>query len=381
MKIVLDARFLGPEGTGIGRYTEKLLENLQELDHVNDYWVVLRRGNFDLFQPFNPNFRKVIADARWYSLKEQLVIPKILMSLKPDLVHFHHFNIPLAYRGKFVVTIHDLIKSDFASSAASTRAPLVYWTKHFVYKRVVSQAIGRARKILVPTNTIKDKITAEFKTDPENIVVTYEAADEKFFEWGEESLSPAERKTVLDRYHIRKPFLIYVGNAYPYKNLDRLLFALKRLPEKLSLVNPSARSVFYERLADRAREEGLSSRVILPGFVPDEDLAVLYREASAYVFPSLSEGFGIPAIEAMASKLPVVCSDIPVLREVCGDEAVYFDPKDERDMADKISLVLSDRKLRQRLISSGLERARQFSWRKMAAQTLRVYEEAVKSSV
>lgn len=378
MKFLIDARFLGPEGTGIGRYTEKLLENLQALDKVNDYWVVLRSSNFDLFQPTNPNFRKVIANARWYSIKEQLLIPKVLLSINPDLVHFPHFNIPVAYRGKFVVTIHDLIKSDFASSSASTRTPLVYWAKHFIYERIVRKAVSGARKVIVPTDTIRDKVVKQLGTDPEKIVVTYEAADEKFFEWGEEDVSNKEVETVLRKYHIRKPFIIYVGNAYPYKNLDRLLLSLKLLPKNLSLVNPSARSVFYEKLAEKAREEGLSNRVILPGYVPDEDLAILYRAAEAYVFPTLSEGFGIPALEAMASKLPVACSDIPVLREVCGDNALYFDPYSEKDIAEKINLILSDKKLRNDLVKEGLERARQFSWRKMAAQTLRAYEEAVK---
>lgn len=377
MKIVIDARFLGPEGTGIGRYTEKLLENLQVIDQINDYYVVLRTTNFDLFQPTNSNFRKVIADVRWYSIKEQLLIPKVLLGIKPDLVHFPHFNIPVTYRGKFVVTIHDLIKSDFASSSASTRAPLVYWAKHFIYERVVRRAVGGARKVIVPTTTIKDKVVKQLGTDPEKVIVTYEAADEKFFEWGEKELSTKEVEKVLKKYHIKKPFIIYVGNAYPYKNLDRLLSCLKLLPKNLSLVNPSARSVFYERLAEKAKDEGLGSRVILPGYVPDAELAVLYRAAEAYVFPTLSEGFGIPALEAMASKLPVVCSDIPVLREVCGDNAMYFDPLNVQDIAQKINLVISDKKVSSKLVEEGLERARQFSWRKMAAQTLRIYEEAV----
>lgn len=377
MKVAIDARFLGPEGTGIGRYTEKLLENLQALDKVNEYWILLRSSNFDLFQPFNPNFKKALADAKWYSVKEQLVIPRILFSLKPDLVHFPHFNIPVTYRGKYVVTIHDLIKSDFAGSAATTRPPLVYWAKHFIYERVVRRAAKRSRMIIVPTNTIKEKVVAALKVPPEKVAVTYEAADDKFFTWGEGKLTQSQIEKVLQKYQIKKPFIIYVGNAYPYKNLDRLLEALKLLPKKLTLVNPSARSVFYEKLAAKAQAEGLADRVSLPGFVPDEDLAVLYRAAEAYVFPSLSEGFGIPALEAMASRLPVVCSDIPVLREVCGDNAHYFDPNNVFDIAKKIGEAVSDKKLKGLLIKEGLERARQFSWRKMAAQTLRIYEEVI----
>ena len=118
----------------------------------------------------------------------------------------------------------------------------------------------------------------------------------------------------------------------------------------------------------------------MPGFVADEDLSILYRAAETYVFPSLSEGFGLPAIEAMASRLPLACSDIPVFREVCGDNAVFFNPTDPADIASKISEVLNDQKLHEKLVKEGLERARQFSWRKMTAQTLLVYEECGKDN-
>lgn len=377
-KIVIDARFLGPQGTGIGRYTEKLIENLQAIDQENKYFVLLRKDNFDLFSPTNPKWSKILADARWYTFKEQAVIGKVIGDIKPDLVHFPHFNIPVLYFGKFVVTIHDLIKSDFASTSASTKNAVIYWVKHFVYEYVIRTAARRSKKIIVPANTIKEKVVKQLGVSADKVQVTYEATDEKFFEWGEERLSPTKINAILKKYGVKQPFIIYVGNAYPYKNLNRLIEAMKQLPDNLSLVNPCARSVFYDRLAQYAKEQGMSDRVVLPGYVPDEDLAVLYRAAEAYVFPTLSEGFGIPALEAMASKLPVVCSDIPVLREVCGDNALYFDPKNVDDIAAKIQLMLADSKLRDKMIIEGLERARQFSWRKMALQTLAVYKEALK---
>jgi glycosyltransferase involved in cell wall biosynthesis len=301
-----------------------------------------------------------------------------LASLRPDLVHFPQYNVPILYRGKFVVTIHDLIKSEFAGKSASTKGPLVYWTKQIGYELAVRVAARFSRKIIVPTNVIKEKISKNLNVLPEKIQVTYEAADEKFFEWGEKNFLKHEIDEVLAKYYIRRPFIIYVGNSYPYKNLNRLVDALKVLPKDLNLVNPCSRSVFYERLTTYAKEQDLADRVILPGFVPDDDLAILYRAAEAYVFPSLSEGFGIPALEAMASKLPVACSDIPVFHEVCGDNAIYFDPRDTADMASKIGQLINDSKLKERMVREGLERAHQFSWRKMAAQTLQIYEGAAR---
>lgn len=379
MKIVMDARFLGPEGTGIGRYIGKLLENLEEVDKKNDYWVVLRSSNFDLYNPKNPNFRKVIADARWYGFKEQFLVPRILLSLKPDLVHFPHFNVPVAYLGKFVVTIHDLIGSEYRSTESTTRAPLVYWAKHFIYERVVRQAVGRAEKVIVPTNTIKDKVSKQLSISADKIAVTYEAADEKFFTWGEDkSLLTRKSEDIFKKYGVKSPYLVCAGNAFPYKNLDRLLESLSYLPKEMSFVNPSPKSAFQDRLREKAEKLGVGKRLILPGFVTDEELSVLYHNAVAYVMPSLSEGFGLPALEAMASKLPVIISDIPVLREVCGDNVLYVDPNNPQDIAEKIKKLMSDQDLRQRLINEGLERVRQFSWRKTAAQTLQVYEEALK---
>lgn len=378
MKILIDARFLGPEGTGIGRYVGKLLENLEAIDKKNDYWIVLRSSNFDLYRPKNPNFRKVIADVRWYSIREQLLIPKVLLTIRPDLVHFPHFNIPIAYTGKFVVTIHDLIGSEYKSIDSTTRAPLVYWAKHFIYERVVRQAVGRAEKVIVPTNTIKDKVSKQLSISADKIAVTYEAADEKFFDWGESDSLLGKSEEVLKKYKIKKPYIINAGNSFPYKNLDRLLESLTHLSKEVSFVNPSPKSAFQDRLRERAEKLGVNERLNLPGFVSDEELAVLYRNALAYVMPSLSEGFGLPALEAMASRLPVIVSDIPVLREVCGDNALYVDPNNPQDIAEKIKKLMSGQDLRQRLINEGLERVRQFSWRKTAAQTLQVYEEALK---
>src|SRR3989344_2347227 len=138
-RIGIDARFYGPEGTGIGRYVEKLLENLELLDQKNDYFVFLRSSNFHIYNPKKPNFIKIKADAHWYSVKEQIIMPAILVKEKLDLVHFPHFNAPLLYPGKFVVTIHDLTKSNFGSSTSSTRIAPVYFTKQSFYKITMSQ--------------------------------------------------------------------------------------------------------------------------------------------------------------------------------------------------------------------------------------------------
>lgn len=373
MKIGIDARFLGPEGTGLGRYVGELISNLEELDDKNEYVIFLRKGNFDFFKPKHKNFKKALADVAWYSLKEQLVLPATFSSFRLDLLHVPHFNVPILYPGKLVVTIHDLIKSEFAGLSATTRLPLVYLLKHFGYEAVIRNATLRAQKIFVPSHSIADKLRTMFKVSEGKIVVTYEAAS-----LTSSQFTVGSSQKILAKYKIKKPYILYVGNAYPYKNLDRLLGALKKIPGRISLVNPCSRSTFYDRLRQTAKDLGLENRVILPGYVPDEDLSVLYKESEAYVFPSLSEGFGIPGLDAMALGVPVVCSRIPTLQEIYDKAALYFDPVSPEDIAEKVNKVLLSGNLRSELISQGKERVRKYSWKKMSKETLSVYNSILK---
>ena len=376
MKIAIDARFLGPEGTGIGKYTEKLLDNLVFLDHKNEYFVILRKENWNLFNPDVDNFKKILVNARYYGVKEQLLMPAALQKIKPDLAHFPHFNIPLLYPGKFVVTIHDIIKSEFKGASSTTRAAPIYYLKHFGYEFTIRQAVRRAKRILIPSVFTKKKLSKAFEIPASKVSVTYEAADEVFSVAGKQKVSEGKVNQVLSKYGVHKPFVIYVGAAFPYKNLDTLLSALSILPKKIRLVYASSRNTFVERLIDKAREIGVSDRLITAGFVPNEDLAILYKQAECLVFPSLSEGFGLPGLEAMASGCPVVCSDIPVFKEVYGEAAVYFDPKKAKDIAEKIQFIVHNSEVKNQLIKEGFEQVKKYSWRKMAEETLKIYQDA-----
>lgn len=375
MRIGIDARFLGPQGTGIGRYVHRLVENLQDLDKTNHYVIFLRKSNWHLFEPTAPNFEKVLTDAHWYTLKEQFVMTFAASRAKLDLFHIPHFNIPIFYKGDMVVTIHDLIKSDYHSASSTTRSPLIYGIKHKIYEKVIETAVKRSKAIITPSDYVKKKIQSTYAASKGKVYVTHEAADDKFFEWGEKKLSEGAVKQVMYRYNIREPYIIYVGNAFPYKNIDSVLEALTYLDPNIKFINPCVRSAFYERLAEKVHRLGLEHRVVLPGFVPDEDLSVLYRHALCYVYPSLSEGFGLPGLEAMASGLPVACSEIEVFKEAYDDAAVYFDPFDPKKIAIAIENITTDTKLHKSLQTKGFKRAKSFSWEKTASQTLNIYQD------
>lgn len=370
LKIVIDARHFGPSATGIGRYTAHLLGELQKLDKKNDYVIFFQKSNIDLFKPTSPNFSKKLVDAPIYSVREQVLVPKALAEEKPDLVHFPHFNVPVFYFGKFVVTIHDLIVSEFGGTKVTTLPLPLYWVKRLGYHLALRKAILSSQKILVPSEFVKNKILTQFKVPEEKIIVTYEAGEiSKIAVRTEE-----ERRVedVVQRFKLAKPFFLYVGNVYPHKNLSRLLDAIGLAKANLVIVSP--RSFFLERLEKEIVQKGLGKYVRLLGFVSDVDLVDLYKEAEALVHPSLSEGFGLPPIEAMALGCPVVLARVSSLPEIGGKAALYFDPYDPKDMAGKLRKILEDKNLKKDLRERGLKRAKKFSWKKMAEQTLEVYK-------
>jgi glycosyltransferase involved in cell wall biosynthesis len=169
MTIGIDARFFGPRAKGLGRYAQKLTEELEKIDDQNDYLVFLQRADFDEWRPKNPRFKKVLADYRWYSLAEQLIFPFKLYRQKVDLMHFAHFNVPVLYFGPYVVTIHDLILQYFGTARGSFFGRLKYRFKNLGYKIVIRIIVWRARKIITISNFVKDDIVKAFGVKPEKI--------------------------------------------------------------------------------------------------------------------------------------------------------------------------------------------------------------------
>lgn len=369
MRIGIDARFFGSIGKGLGRYTQKLIENLEHIDHENQYVIFLRKENFDEYQPFNKNFTKVLADYRWYTFSEQIFFPQLLARQGLDLMHFPHFNVPLLYRKKFVLTIHDLILVHFPTLRGTTLNPIWYWFKYVAYKLTIASAIARAQKIITVSQFTKNDIISEYEKAKNKIVVTYEACD------GHCRISLGSPQRVLEKYGIIKPYLLYVGNAYPHKNLERLIEAFEKISEKfpnMQLALVGKEDYFYSKLQKFTSIKGISNVHFL-GYVTDQDLDVLYRFASLYVFPSLYEGFGLPPLEAMAKGTPVVSSDKPCMKEILGDAAHWVDAENIESLSHGIENVLNDKNLATVLAERGYEKIKEYSWEKMAQQTLDTY--------
>ena len=250
MRIGIDARFVGPKGTGLGKYTEELILNLAKIDKKNEYFIFLRKENWQFLKLPSKNFHKVLANVPWYTFQEQVKLPFIFAKSNLDLLHVPHFNAPFLYNGRLVITVHDLIHHQFEQESATTRNFFVFKLKRIGYKLIIGNAIRRAVTIITPSNFVKSQIVKTFRVNPSKIVVTYEAAEEENF------------RTQKPEAGRQKPNLIYVGNIYPHKNLNRLLDALAILKNvKLKIICP--RDVFWKRLEKEIKKRYLEQIFLL----------------------------------------------------------------------------------------------------------------------
>lgn len=365
MRVGIDARLIG--SAGIGRYLKNLINNLSDLDKKNDYFVFLFEEDFPKLT-LSKNFRKVRANFKWYTLSEQLRFPPLLRKYRLDLVHFPHFNVPILYSGKFVVTIHDLIHQKFNMNA-TTHGKISYAIKQFGYRRIFKYAVNKSQKIITVSNYVKEELLIKWSVPQEKIVVTYEAVDDGLIKAGEK-LSDKKDKEVLGKFRIGRPYILYVGNAHPHKNVEGLIRSFRNLRKSdkhLKLVLVGTKDFFWEKINAKEKD------IFFLSALTDEELGVFYRCSSAYVQPSLEEGFGLPMLEAMALSCPVVSSNRASLPEIGGNAPIYFDPDSLVEMTKAIGKVLNDIVLRQELIKKGLDRVKKFSWRKCTEQTLEVY--------
>lgn len=361
-KIAIDARELN---TSTGRYVERLLHYLQKIDHTNNYIVLLKPDDIDSWQPTAKNFTKTECSFKEFTFGEQIGYKKLLKKLQPDLVHFTMVQQPILYRGRKVTTMHDLTTLRFVNPAKNK---LVFWFKQRVYAFVNWYVPRKSKFIITPTEYVKKDVADFAKINPKKIVVTYEAADEID--------APIEPIKNLQS----KPFIFYVGRPQPHKNLSRLLEAfviLKNNHPDLLLVLAGRNDKVYDSFVSEAKRLGVADSVVFTGYVSEGQLKWLYRGCKAYVFPSLSEGFGLPGLEAMIHRAPVVSSDATCLPEVYDDAAWYFNPLDVHDIARSIDEILINTELRNKLVRRGRERAKEFSWQRMAEQTLAIYQKAL----
>jgi len=367
MRIGIDARLYTQ--TGVGRYLRNLIEQLQLIDHKNEYVLYLRSQEYDLVNLPNRKWQKRKTDIPWHTIAEQIKLPLILLADNLDIAHFPYFNVPILYSKRYLLTIHDLIVDHFDTGRASTLPYPLYLIKRMGYKTSLTWGVKKASWITAISSTTKQEIVDHYGVLENKITVTYDALDLKFLE---------TVKTYRPNNYYNFPYILYVGNAYPHKNLERLVKALKliRREKDVKLVLAGDDKFFYPRLRKFVEQLNLGKEVIFFGNANDRELVNLYSNALCLVFPSLMEGFGLPNFEALAcGRLPVI-SDISVFREIWGDAIDFFDPYNEEDIAVKIlSVIALPNSVYQKRLEVLKKRLADFSWKETALKTLEIYKQ------
>lgn len=360
-RVVIDAR---ESGTSTGRYVDKLIEYLHKLEPEYEIIVLTKSPRIEFMKTIAPGFGVVKSNYKEFTFAEQLGFLRQLNGLKPDLVHFSMSQQPVLYRGKVITTIHDLTTARFNNPAKNW---LMFKFKQLIYRRVIRRVVRKSEMLITPSNWVKYDVAQFANIPPSKITVTYEAADKIL-----------DNPQPIDDLSDQK-FIMYVGRPQPHKNLRRLVRAFSEVQltrPKLKLALVGKKDANFELLKKYVHHRDISG-VVFTDFVSEGQLRWLYENAQAYVFPSLSEGFGLPGLEALAHDLPLVASRATCLPEIYKDAAIYFDPLSTSDMAEKIKTVLEDKELIAKLRQKGPKLAAQYSWQRTAQQTLAIYNKAL----
>ena len=372
MHIGFNTFALSSKKTGAGIYISKLIEYLSYIDRDNIYSIFINKNNYEQFLKVKAdNFKKIDAGSltRIRPLRilwEQIALPSYIVSRDIDIFHSPVFVSPPRLKCKSIITVFDMTFFRFPDKHSKIK-------RHY-FSKFIPLSVRRADKIITLSENSKRDIIDFFKVKPDKVKVIYLAADETF--------RPIEDPSFLDRVRIKHgiqgDFILFVGVLEPRKNLLGLIKAYyclkkdKNINEKLVITGK--RGWDYMPVLRLVRELRLEKDIIFTGYVPEEDLILLYNAAKIFIYPSLYEGFGLPVLEAMACGTPVITSQNSALQEIAKDAAILIDPLSEGDMARNCYELLSNPSLQERLRQAGLGRARQFSWKDTARQTLEVYK-------
>jgi glycosyltransferase involved in cell wall biosynthesis len=376
LRIVVDVRRV--RDFGIGTYIHGLLHALAAIDQSNEYILVALadyqdvQGDHGAFADLPPNFNTVTYRQTDAEYLNHLAFPLFLRRLAPSLVHIPLNRVPLFISEPYVVTIHDMASLLFGTgSGPRTQA------RRFLLRR----GLLRAKRILAVSEATRRDVHDALGIPADRIHLAYNAPNPDFFR----PAAAGRVRSIMERYQIDYPFLLYAGNIRPQKNIPRLVEAFAVAREHLSS-HPVYRNLHLIIIGDEISRYPSVRRAVIQtrvekvvrflGFVPFEALRIFFESAALFVFPSLYEGFGLPPLEAMATGTPVVASNVSALQEVLGDAALLVNPENVFEIARAIQEALLDQELRGELIAKGKAQAARYSWERTAREVLEVYREA-----
>jgi glycosyltransferase involved in cell wall biosynthesis len=376
MRIAIDIRRINE--FGVGTYIWNLVRNLSAVDTLNEYFLLGSRSDFEELGSLGPNFSHFSRDIPPTGWREHFALPLKLRKQHLDVVHIPHHEGFFVPPGKCVVTIHDCVHVKFPLENLSR------FKRYKIYLRT-KRAVETASRVLAVSNSTRDDLVNIFDLDAQRISVIHNALDERFTV----ASGGEDRKTVLERYQLNDPFVLYSGRIRPHKNVHRLIEAFAVLKNelagderysrlKLIVIGDELSRHQYLRLT--VVRSGVQQDVRFFGFVPYRTLQVFYQSAALFAFPSLYEGFGLPPLEAMANRTPVLASNTSSLPEVLGDAALLINPENVFEIARGMKSILTEQALKERLVAKGLQQISKFSWRSAARQVIEAYEKTAENS-
>ena len=367
MRIAIDAHAIGKRLTGNEVYVRSLLHALAQQSRDCEFLAYVSNQQACSLVPDCVVTRRVANNP---FLRLGIQMAHRVRYDRPDLLHVQ-YTAPIGCNVPVVATVHDVSFLEHPEYFPADRA----WQ----LRLTVGRTVRRAARILTGTAAARDSILRVYPgLDDRKVVVVPLAASPEFRPVGRASATVSVRK----EYGIEGPFVLSVGDLQPRKNhigliraFTRLVQAFPQLPHNLVLVGKDTWQ--SEKVHAAARESGVADRIRFLGFVSDPQLLQLYNSCDCFVFPSFYEGFGLPALEAMACGRAVICSDAPSLPEVVDGAAILFDPHSVDQMVRAMADVLQNAELRARMERLGLQRAAHFSWQKTARRTMDAFQDAL----
>ena len=375
MRIVIDGRMILPQMSGIGRYLISLSRALRDLGDDTSFELWLQE-DLSIDHPARKlageNFQVRVLPVKHMSLSGQWQIPFEAARAHADLLHFPHFDLPWATPGRVVATIHDL-----KYIAHPEYFPQFEDAKRLAMQIMMSFTCRRAQRVICVSKFTAQDLHERLGAPLHNLRVIPHGVEERFFT----PAPPDAIQELRQRFHLDQPFLLFVGERRPHKNLIGLLkaFAIfKRMTNQpYQLVIAGRSHADYKEPEKIAKQFGLSNSICFLDYVAEFDLPLLYQAAEAFILLSYYEGFGLPILEAMAGGAPVVAANCTALPEVVGEAGLLVDPNNPEQAAEALCQIISGGAQREQMIALGRERARQFTWERCAQKTLEIYREAL----
>ncbi len=367
-RIAIDARKI--RDFGIGTYIRNLTRGLAALDRENHYLMLVGPNGKEALGPLPDNFELVPVAAPVYSLREQVSLSWRLHRLAIDLYHATHYVLPTLVPGRAVVTIHDIIHILYPEFLPSRLA-------FFYAQRMIRRSLARGDRIITVSKNSRSDLLRFYNVDESRIEAVYNGVEDLYHD----HLEPADLDRWMQQLELQRPYLLFVGNPKPHKNLDNVIQAYAKARQVYEfdapLVCVGSRPEADFKIRQRAEQLGIADDLRLLGHVAGEALPAIYQGATLFLYPTLYEGFGLPVVEAMASGVPVITSNTSALEEIGKGYAHLVDPLDVEAMARAIGHCMTDAEHRQSLIEMGLKRAREFDWQRTAKRTLEIYREVL----